>query len=50
MVRQYKRFDIDMKILYVEDEISHVELAQRTLEDNLKEKFVLFHRGIFRCR
>ena len=32
-----------MKILYVEDEIAHVELAQRTLEDNLKERFVLFH-------
>ena len=32
-----------MKILYVEDEISHVELAQRTLEDNLKGKFVLLH-------
>ena len=32
-----------MKILYVEDEIAHVELAQRTLEDNLKEGFVLLH-------
>jgi len=32
-----------MKILYVEDEISHVELAQRTLEDNIKGKFVLLH-------
>jgi DNA-binding NtrC family response regulator len=30
-----------MKILYVEDEIAHVELAQRTLEDSLKEGFVL---------
>lgn len=30
-----------MKILYVEDEIAHVELAQRTLEDNLKTEFVL---------
>jgi PAS domain S-box-containing protein len=33
-----------MKILYVEDEIPHVELTQRTLEDNLKEGFVLLHR------
>ncbi|NWG34345.1 MAG: GAF domain-containing protein [Chloroflexi bacterium] len=32
-----------MKILYVEDELAHVELAQRTLEDNLKEPFVLLH-------
>ena len=32
-----------MKILYVEDEIAHVELAQRTLEDNLKDEFVLLH-------
>jgi PAS domain S-box-containing protein len=32
-----------MKILYVEDEIAHVELAQRTLEDNLKESFVMLH-------
>jgi len=32
-----------MKILYVEDEIAHVELAQRTLEDNLREGFVLLH-------
>lgn len=32
-----------MKILYVEDEIAHVELAQRTLEDNLKESFTLLH-------
>lgn len=30
-----------MKILYVEDEIAHVELAKRTLEDTLKENFVL---------
>ncbi len=34
---------IRMKILYVEDEIAHVELAQRTLEDNLRDGFVLFH-------
>jgi len=33
-----------MKILYVEDEIPHVELTQRALEDNLKEDFVLYHR------
>ncbi|NTU54876.1 MAG: GAF domain-containing protein [Anaerolineales bacterium] len=32
-----------MKILYVEDEMAHVELTQRTLEDNLKEGFVLLH-------
>src|SRR5260221_3170597 len=32
-----------MKILYVEDEIAHVELPQRTLEDNLQEGFVLYH-------
>ena len=37
-----------MKILYVEDEIAHVELAQRTLEDNLKERFVLLHCESFR--
>jgi PAS domain S-box-containing protein len=37
-----------MKILYVEDEIAHVELAQRTLEDNLKAGFVLFHCESFR--
>lgn len=32
-----------MKILYVEDEIPHVELAQRTLEENLRENFTLHH-------
>lgn len=32
-----------MKILYVEDEIAHVELTQRTLEDNLGAEFALFH-------
>ena len=32
-----------MKILYVEDEIAHVELTQRALEDNLQEDFVLYH-------
>lgn len=32
-----------MKILYVEDEIAHVVLAQRTLEDNLHQEFVLIH-------
>jgi PAS domain S-box-containing protein len=32
-----------MKILYVEDEIAHVELTRRTLEDNLQESFVLYH-------
>ncbi len=33
-----------MKILYVEDEIAHVDLTQRTLEDNLQDAFVLYHR------
>ena len=37
-----------MKILYVEDEIAHVELAQRTLEENLKESFVLLHCESFK--
>ena len=32
-----------MKILYVEDELPHVELARRTLEDNLNKDFVLLH-------
>ena len=32
-----------MKILYVEDEAAHVELTQRTLEDNLQDGFVLYH-------
>ena len=32
-----------MKILYVEDEIAHVELTQRTLEDNLQDRFILIH-------
>lgn len=32
-----------MKILYVEDEIAHVVLAQRTLEDNLHQEFTLIH-------
>jgi len=32
-----------MKILYVEDEIAHVELTQRTLDENLKGSFVLLH-------
>ena len=31
-----------MKILYVEDEPAHVELTQRTLEDNLPGRFVLY--------
>lgn len=37
-----------MKILYVEDELAHVELTQRTLEDNLQDKFVLYHVDSFR--
>src|SRR5215216_5337039 len=32
-----------MKILYVEDELAHVELTQRTLDDNLPDRFVLYH-------
>ncbi|MEO8358327.1 MAG: GAF domain-containing protein [Chloroflexota bacterium] len=32
-----------MKILYVEDEIAHVVLAQRTLEENIQQKFDLIH-------
>jgi DNA-binding NtrC family response regulator len=32
-----------MKILYVEDEAAHVILAQRTLEENLTQKFELLH-------
>jgi PAS domain S-box-containing protein len=32
-----------MKLLYVEDEPAHFILTQRTLEDNFKEKFLLFH-------
>jgi len=37
-----------MKILYVEDEIPHVELTQRTLEDNIKREFVLLHRASYK--
>jgi len=37
-----------MKILYVEDEIAHVELTQRTLDDNFRDKFVLYHRESLR--
>ena len=33
-----------MKILYVEDEIAHVELTERTLEDNFQDGFVLYHK------
>jgi len=33
-----------MKILYVEDEIAHVELVQRTLENNLQDGFILRNR------
>src|SRR5215210_797572 len=32
-----------MKILYVEDEIAHVLLTQRTLEENLQYEFTLVH-------
>lgn len=37
-----------MKILYVEDEIPHLELTQRTLEDNFKESFVLLHCVLYK--
>jgi DNA-binding NtrC family response regulator len=37
-----------MKILYVEDEIAHVELTQRTLDDNFQDEFVLYHRESIR--
>lgn len=32
-----------MKILYVEDEIAHVLLTERTLEENLHQEFRLIH-------
>src|SRR5215216_7522459 len=32
-----------MKILYVEDEFAHVVLAQRTLEENIRQEFNLIH-------
>lgn len=32
-----------MKILYVEDEVAHVVLAERTLEENLHQQFHLIH-------
>src|SRR6266508_4120513 len=34
---------ITMKILYVEDEIAHVILTERTLEENLHQEFHLIH-------
>jgi DNA-binding NtrC family response regulator len=37
-----------MKILYVEDEIPHVELTRRTLEENLTNDFTLLHRESFK--
>src|SRR5688572_5211271 len=37
-----------MKIVYVEDEIAHVELTQRTLDSNSRDKFVLYHRASLR--
>lgn len=37
-----------MKILYVEDEIAHVELTRRTLEDNAQHKFELVHAETIR--
>ena len=39
----FNRLVFVMKILYVEDEIPHVELTKRTLEDNLKEVFSFYH-------
>ncbi|MEP7134839.1 MAG: GAF domain-containing protein [Chloroflexota bacterium] len=38
-----------MKILYVEDEIAHVELTQRTLEENLQDRFILIHTESLRA-
>ena len=32
-----------MKILYVEDEIAHVVLTERVLEENLHNEFKLIH-------
>ena len=32
-----------MKILYVEDEIAHFMLTERTLEENLHQEFCLIH-------
>ena len=37
-----------MKILYVEDEIAHVVLTQRTLEDNIQHEFTLLHAETIR--
>ncbi len=37
-----------MKILYVEDEVAHVLLAQRTLEENLPHEFTLIHAETIR--
>lgn len=37
-----------MKILYVEDEIAHVVLTQRTLEDNIQHEFTLMHAETIR--
>src|SRR6266540_5610714 len=37
-----------MKILYVEDEFAHVVLAQRTLEENIKQEFSLIHAETMR--
>ena len=37
-----------MKILYVEDEVAHVLLAQRTLEENLQHEFTLVHAETIR--
>jgi PAS domain S-box-containing protein len=32
-----------MKILYVEDEVAHIDLTERVLEENLDDKFKLIH-------
>jgi PAS domain S-box-containing protein len=37
-----------MKILYVEDEFAHVVLAQRTLEENIRQEFTLIHAATMR--
>ena len=37
-----------MKILYIDDEIAHVEMIKRTLGDNFQDEFVLYHRESLR--
>lgn len=37
-----------MKILYVEDELPHVELTRRTLDENLTKEFTFLHRESYK--